>query len=192
MVGGYMKDKKGFTLIELLAVIVILGIVMLIAVPNTVSLIDKNKRKNCVENAKTFISLVRSKVQTDKTIELPDASTSAVIMTLGYLNTSDIEESPYGELYDKDLSFVAITKGTDNKYHYYVQLVSCLAKDEADCDPFLINNWRGVEFKGEDDLNNDGSYKQVKVSGVNAGAIENLSSLEPLKNVVSFEKYGLD
>ena len=40
-----MKNKKGFTLIELLAVIVILGIILVIAIPS-ISAAILNSRKN--------------------------------------------------------------------------------------------------------------------------------------------------
>ncbi|MDD4036518.1 MAG: prepilin-type N-terminal cleavage/methylation domain-containing protein [Bacilli bacterium] len=55
--------KKGFTLIELLAVIVIIGIILAIAVPNIAKIIDKTrmnvyiKNENMlVEAANTYIS----------------------------------------------------------------------------------------------------------------------------------------
>ena len=38
-----MKNKKGFTMVELLAVIVILGILMGVALPKVLGLLDSNK-----------------------------------------------------------------------------------------------------------------------------------------------------
>ena len=40
--------KNGFTLIELLATILILALIMIIAVPNVMSTIDKNKQDTYV------------------------------------------------------------------------------------------------------------------------------------------------
>ena len=40
-------NKKGFTLIETVMVIAILALLMLILVPNVISLINKNKIKSC-------------------------------------------------------------------------------------------------------------------------------------------------
>ncbi len=54
-----MKDKKGFTLIELLAVIVILGIIMLIAIPAVTGYIKSTREKTMITNAQVFIDAVR-------------------------------------------------------------------------------------------------------------------------------------
>lgn len=50
-----MKNKKGFTLIELLAVIIILAIVALIAVPGVQQLIDNSRRKAFLATAHGLI-----------------------------------------------------------------------------------------------------------------------------------------
>ena len=47
-----MKKKNGFTLVELLAVIVILAIILLIAVPNVIGIIDKAKKDSYCSTAK--------------------------------------------------------------------------------------------------------------------------------------------
>jgi len=172
-----VKNSKGFTLIELMAVIVILGLIMMIAVPNTITLMDKNKKSNYIENAKTFASLVQAKLQTDRKIEEPDA-TSAFYMTLGALNTNDIVDSPYGLPYDKNHSFVAVTL-EGNKYVYYVHLVSCVSKG---CEAVNREDWRGIEFVNVDELSGDNRFELVKNKGANAQLIENLGSIEALKN----------
>ena len=51
-----MKNKKGFTLIELLAVIVILGLLMAIAIPNVTRLIEQSRKKTLVNTINSFIS----------------------------------------------------------------------------------------------------------------------------------------
>jgi len=164
-----MKNRKAFTLIELMAVIVILGVIMMIAIPNTLTMIDKNKKTTYIENAKSFVSLVQSKVRTDKSLEEPENSNSALIITLDYLNTSDVEFSPYGEEYDKEHSFVAILV-EGNKLQYYVHLVSCANKNG--CDSNDLNDWRGIELVNVNRLNEDDRFDLIKSSEVNVNLIE--------------------
>lgn len=159
-----MMNKKAFTLVELLAVVVILGVIMMIAIPNTVSLIDKNKMTTYIENAKTFVSLVETKIQTDKSLELPTNNQQVTIMNLRYLNTNDLGDSPYGEPYNLDYSYVAV-KLVNNKYTYFVQLVSCLS-GTATCSPNNEENFRGIDLVEVSWLNKDTRLNYVKSTGI--------------------------
>lgn len=163
-----MKNRKAFTLIELMAVVVILGMIMMIAIPNTLTMIDKNKKTAYIENAKTFVSLVQNKVRTDKNLEEPVKSEMALIVTLEYLSTSDVEFSPYGEEYDKQGSFVAIVVNS-NKLQYYVHLVSCASK--SGCERDDLSGWRGIELVNVNQLNEDNRFDLIKSSDVNVNLI---------------------
>ena len=55
------KNSLGFTLIELIATITILGIIMLIAVPNVISVVTKNKNQTYVNDARKFVTLAKYK-----------------------------------------------------------------------------------------------------------------------------------
>ena len=50
-----MNSKKGFTLIELLAVIIILGILLLIAIPSVTSYINNSRKETYLDTAKQYI-----------------------------------------------------------------------------------------------------------------------------------------
>ena len=57
-----MKNKKGFTLIELLAVIIILGILMIIAIPSVTKYISDSRKSSYVDTAKEIIAGARNAV----------------------------------------------------------------------------------------------------------------------------------
>ena len=50
-------NKRGFTLIELLAAMVILGMIMAIAVPNVIGILNNSRNRTDVEDAKRLVSL---------------------------------------------------------------------------------------------------------------------------------------
>ena len=94
-----MRSKKGFTLVELLAVIVIMGILMMIAIP-AVSRIIENVRKD------SFVNTARSYANAAKTLWTADSLTcegmSATAVDDGdyyiLINTKDSARSSLPEL----------------------------------------------------------------------------------------------
>ena len=59
-------NKTGFTLIELLAVITIMGILMMVAIPSVSRTIENSRRDTFADNALTYISTVRNAVMADE------------------------------------------------------------------------------------------------------------------------------
>ena len=61
-----MKRKKGFTLIELLAVILILGMIALIAIPTVTNIIKESKRGAFKSSVQNVISTIESECQLEQ------------------------------------------------------------------------------------------------------------------------------
>ena len=85
------KNNKGFTLVELLAVIVIMGILMMVAIP-TISRVIENARKDTfVDSAKAYANTVRNMWTADeftcngvKSSAVPDGDYYVLINTNNY------------------------------------------------------------------------------------------------------------
>jgi len=67
-----MIDKKGFTLIELLAVITILGILMLVAIPAVSRTIENARKNTFITTAQTYVEAVRNSWAADEISCGPD------------------------------------------------------------------------------------------------------------------------
>ena len=63
-----MKKKKGFTLIELLAVIVILGVIMVIAVPKILDLIEDSRQNAAQSSIKLLKDAIKTQVASSQTL----------------------------------------------------------------------------------------------------------------------------
>lgn len=117
-----MRNRKGFTLIELLAVIVILGILLVVAIPRVSQYIVKSRKDSYVNAARLFIDAVRNDA-TAETYPFPVDTNEVTIVTMDKIKAEkSTEKSPFGGKYLYNKSYVAIVNvgtGTDPEYAYY-------------------------------------------------------------------------
>ena len=110
-----MKNKRGFTLIELLAVIIILGILMLIAIPSVSKYIENSRKNTFVSSIKETIKGAQLLVNSGD-IDVSDPTTSYYIPT-SCINTEGGEpQSPYGKF---NPAYVVVTASEDDHSYYF-------------------------------------------------------------------------
>ncbi len=100
-------NNKGFTLVELLAVVVILVIIMLVAIPNISSSIERRKIKNETKMKEVIIDA--SELYVDRTTNLYWCDSKKCIMSVsdlvdaGYLVKNEVKDYlDYCLIYDSD------------------------------------------------------------------------------------------
>ena len=108
-----MKNKKGFTLIELLAVIIILGVIMLIAIPSVTQQITNSRKKTYAETARSISNGAKTIVNSG---ELPVYKPrTTYYLPIEMINTENGKRSPFGEFTE---AYVVVAIQTDG-YDYY-------------------------------------------------------------------------
>ena len=193
------KKKKrnfAFTLIELLAVIIILGILMIIAVPAVTKYINESRKTTYINSAKGIISGATTLANSEK-LDMNDKNTTYYIPAK-YIKTENDLKTPYGEFTE---AYVGVV--TDGKSHQYywisndtskqgIKLVT--EKDKLDTDLMetdLIDEEirTTVETTGIEDrdriliLNLDGTWQEERIATHNLnedGEIEPVDTLQAI------------
>ena len=111
------KKKNGFTLIELLAVIIILGILMIIAIPSVTTYIQNSRKSAYIDTAKEIISGARTFVNQGK-VPMYDTNVTYYV-NYKCINTENASKSPYGEFVDGE-TFVVVTYNGSGFNYYWV------------------------------------------------------------------------
>ena len=114
-------NNKGFTLVELIGSMVVLGLMMVLVVPNVVGLLNNSRETVYVEDAKKLVNIAKSKISTKKVT--PPGDGQCVFLGLGYLENGEFDNPPNGGCYDVNRSFVVVKKNANKEYEYYIQLV---------------------------------------------------------------------
>lgn len=111
--------KNGFTLVELLAVIVILGVIVTIFIPNTVKLLKENNLKIYKIKESELIKAAKDYANYDKNFSSPTAETPVKYITMPQL----VEGSYMSKILDTSSgkeckAFVRVTLNDISGYNY--------------------------------------------------------------------------
>ena len=110
-----MKNNKGFTLVEILAVIIILGILMIIAIPSVTSYISGSRDSSYITTAQKFIEEAMNEV-TSYEYSVSNKDYTYYIPTKCLDTQNDVYESPYGDFVK---SYVVVTFDNGKNEYYY-------------------------------------------------------------------------
>ncbi len=110
-------NKKGFTLIEIIAVIIILGVIMMIAVPAVSEQIDLSRKSSYITNIKSFMESINGEYKS-KTFGALLEDEEILVVPISEVNLEKVSKSsPYGP-YDFPRSYVVITRENDTYKSY--------------------------------------------------------------------------
>ena len=110
-----MKNNKGFTLIEILAVIVILGILMIIAVPSVTQYITGSRNFSFSKTADKYIEIAMEEI-TGLEYNVSNEKYTYYIPTSCLETDGNTKETGYGKLLD---SYVVVTFQDGKNDFYY-------------------------------------------------------------------------
>ena len=166
-----MKNNKGFSLIEILAVVVILGIVMLIAVPAVSNYIISSRKSSYVSTVSSYMQTIRGEYEMKYYGSfLYDDEIMIVPIDLVELEQGASDSTPFGEyIYEK--SYVVIVPER-NTYQFYANImdtagygVMMMPSNSVTRDalqkyenPDVIKNWSAYGNIYEEFLYNGKSY----------------------------------
>lgn len=107
-------NKKGFTLIEILAVIIILGILMVIAIPSVTKYIESSRKSAYVKTIKSIVASAGANL-TKSQMKQADRNTTYYIPTKCIKTEDGIARSPYSEF---DKAYIVVG-WENNSYGFY-------------------------------------------------------------------------
>ena len=161
---GVLKNKKGFTLIELLAVIVIMAILLMIAIPSVNAILFDSRSKLYAQDALNFVQAAKQLV-TDGTFVIDDFDTTYYIH-INNLSDEDILASPFADWSD---AYVAVVLNEDGSNQYY-----WVSADKA--------GWR-IDLTEDKEVDKKDVYNGSK-------RVNNRQPIGSRRKIIIIDKYG--
>lgn len=157
-------NKKAFTLIELLAVIIILGILMLVAIPSVTNYINNSRKEAYITSARNIIKGAINLVNSGE-LDVYDPTVTYYI-SKKCINLETGGESPYGG--DFNPAYVLITYDNNSFYYYWMS---------------TDNNGMGIK---KPTASNDLTAKHVE-AGVKSSDITPTIGIDGRETIIEFE-----
>ena len=169
--------KKGFTLIEMIAVVIILGIVLLIAVPAVTSYIKGSNDSVYVNSMSSYLQQVKMDYSEKQYGPYINKGEIMVVPLKNIkLDKGNTDSSPYGKIVYSQ-SYVLIER-TTNGVKYYVTVLDKTSKGFVDVrEDEMNNNSVKKDLKSIDVQSIDASYRCDDV--VEDGVSKRLPTLLP-------------
>jgi type IV pilus assembly protein PilA len=115
------RNRNGFTLVELLAVIVVLGIILVIAIPNVLGIIDNARKDSFAATAKMMASQAKTVAATHAAY-LPSANSRGKLIPWTELDLENTSKDVDNGSYDTTNSYVVVVKDSTGAMRYFVTL----------------------------------------------------------------------
>lgn len=128
-----VKNNKGFTLIELLAVIVIMGVLMMVAIPQVTKYINNSRKDAYVDTAKAYINGARYMLLNDEfqDCSLSESGTNTILLSNVSIESGG-DKSGYGRDIFKNNSWIEVKyDSSTKKYVYSIYIVDSLGNGIA-------------------------------------------------------------
>ena len=172
-----LKNKKGFTLIELIAVVIILAILMMIAIPSITSVIEDSRKKGTISSLQAFVN----KARTDISLGLDE------IEKYSFFNGDNkpvIEQNP-NHLYFIPWACLDVQKGEKSGYGTWSEETGVFVKFREDKDPLYLVQFKDITLHSlpmvtSSELDKNTAQLRQKIKTNNKIA-------NPVKDVVTYD-----
>ena len=162
-----MRNEKGFTLVELLAVILVLGLVLVIAVPSVNKYLKSSKQKAFDIQINTMIESVEAYANTFRKV-LPKNNGEEVRIALGQLKAeglikNDMTDPKTDKYFDDSIEFTIRKNG--NNFIYEVDESTIITRNTKTNSPTIKLSGNIIEYYNVGDTFEEPGYVAFSYAG---------------------------